>query len=300
MTFIKFWYFKLVYLNVFCLTKFIDELQIIFCVDIQDEKFIEKDELVNLILASNSKFEKLIADIGSNVEKFILLKFQQIVKDMFKDPSWTYEQTINKIDQVLQTVGDYQANKTESEQVKYIEIDRVLQKNEPFKFTIDQVIASRPDQQFIEFIPSKDVQPMIYSKNVKNGLIDISENSISGTAPSKNGEYNYDVFIKVVFVIDKSDTTIHIPFIIFVGNKNLQNSKIVTPEYYFEEQSYNQNLVRLLIFIASVLVILLCKIIISRLSIKQLFTESKNINFSKQVGEFWFNPAENTPEDSKI
>ena len=69
------------------MTTFIDELQIIFCVDIQDEKFTEKDELVNLILASNSKFEKLIADIGSNVEKFILLKFQQIAKDMFKDPS---------------------------------------------------------------------------------------------------------------------------------------------------------------------------------------------------------------------
>ena len=61
--------------------------KVIFCVDIQDEKFTEKDELVNLILASNSKFEKLIVDIESDVEKFILLKFQQIVKDMFKNPS---------------------------------------------------------------------------------------------------------------------------------------------------------------------------------------------------------------------
>ena len=158
---------------------------------------------------------------------------------------------------MLQTVGDYQANKTESEQVKYIEIDRVLQKNEPFKFTIDQIIASRPDQQFIEFIPSKDVQPLIYSENVQNGLIDISENSISGTAPSKNGEYNYDVFIKVVFVMDKAETSIHTKFTIFVGNKNLQNSMIVTPENYNDEQAYNQYLVRLLVFIISMLVILL-------------------------------------------
>ena len=118
---------------------------------------------------------------------------------------------------------------------------------------------------FIEFIPSKDVQPLIYSENVQNGLIDISENSISGTAPSKNGEYNYDVFIKVVFVMDKAETTIHMPFTIFVGNKNLQNSMIVTPENYNDEQAYYQNLVRLLIFIISMLIILLIIKIICRI-----------------------------------
>ena len=272
--------------------------KVIFYVDIQDEKFTEKDELVNLILASNSKFEKLIADIESDVEKFILLKFQQIVKDMFKNLSRTYEQTINKIEQVLQTVGDYQANKTESERVKYIEIDRVLQKNEPFKFTIDQVIASRPDQQFIEFIPSKDVQPLTYSENFENGLIDISENSISGTAPSKNGEYNYNVFIKIVFVIDKVETNIYIPFTIFVGNNNLQDSMIVTPENYNDEQAYYQNLVRLLILIVSIFVIMLIIAIICWIIKWKALDISKYTKDNIEMD--WDQPKdpENTPENA--
>lgn len=251
---------------------------------IDDEGLTEsKYEYTILILAANKNFENLINNYDSNIQKSIISKFQLIIEDWLKNPSVTYDQIMNKIDGFFKSVVDYQANKTEAEKINLINVNRKFEKNQNFNFSIGEIIASRPDFNFIDFIPNRSVEPVVYSDGIENGIIEISNNSISGTSASKNGEYTYNIFIKIIFLIEKTEITIHFQFKYHVGYKDIETKAIQVPEYYNNEEDNSESLVRLLIFIASCVTILFSCFIFNKFAKRWKLKKAERVKFNQEI-----------------
>ena len=199
----------------------------------------ENDDFEIFVLTSNDNIRNLIDKVNFNIGEKVINRFKSLVKDLLKSSNLDFEKIMSEINNKLKKIEDFQSIKSELENFK-LENSQKLKVSESFRLTIDEIInQSRPDFEFIELIPFSGVSP-INNTNIEGGLIDIFPDSISGTTPSQNGIYNYNIYLSIVSAKDGSNMSIHTVLTLTVGDQSVKKEDLIEKPNKIEVEDYKE------------------------------------------------------------
>lgn len=173
----------------------------------------QKEELVNYVLATNEKFDKLLKRVeDKQIVSRIIKRFQKKIDERLKNhEKIDFDSMINGFNHDVEDIEEMQlANKYDAS--IFLETPYSLDPLQQFTFTVEDVMVERrADIDFFEFV-KVDLKPGLYCEDEddyedaddddcyrpkeEEGKIVPSGETIYGVAPSREALYKYDVQLK--------------------------------------------------------------------------------------------------------
>lgn len=196
----------------------------------------EKEQLVNYVIATNEKFDKLLQRVeDKEVVKRLIERFQKKVdQKMQQEEKVEYNEVMQMLDEEVEDIEDQQLAHVYDAQIM-LEVPYALKPRQQFTFTLEDLMTEkRADIDFFEIVKLElrpgtycededDFEDMddedCYVPSKDEGRIVSSENTVYGVAPTRESEFIYDVQLKYTSFKDGGDSVIYDSvLIILVGD----------------------------------------------------------------------------------
>ncbi|CAI2387305.1 unnamed protein product [Moneuplotes crassus] len=186
----------------------------------------QKEELINYVIATNEKFDKLLKRIeDKKIVERIIKRFQKKINERLKNnEDVDYDNMMNELDHEIEDVEEMQlASKYDSSIA--LETPYPLDPLQQFTFTVEDVMVERrADVDFFEFV-KVDLKQGLYCEDEddyedgddddcyrpkgEEGKIVPSGDTIYGVAPSRESLFEYDVQLKYTSFRAGGESTIY-------------------------------------------------------------------------------------------
>lgn len=181
----------------------------------------EKKELLNYMLASNSKMDELLKRVNNTeIIERLVSRMQKKVDTQIESHEFNFDSVMQDLDEQVDLIEEAQLMHVVDSNLK-LESPYALKVKQQFTFTIEDIMVDkRADIDFFEFVTMETDFGSSYKAEEDEGFVVVSDDSITGIAPKSEGKFNYKTQLKYTSFRFGGEAKIYdTNFTLFVGEK---------------------------------------------------------------------------------